>query len=362
MVKLFLGRILCAGGMFIAGQVQAGAGASDIPDRVEPPAVPQMAGTTGPRAQTSGAVLLNVLSYNIQGLPSPIKSNKTPLFERIAEILRQRRETGSQPEIVLLQEAFDGDASLIAESTGYGYVLKGPGRKARSEKGRVHWAMQTRKSYVSFSDPQKLTGSGLYILSDYPIVEAQHKAFDSDMCAGIDCLSNKAILLARVQVPGLDEPLDIINSHFNSRSSAKAPSRHVLQAHQKQTDTLAWFMEKLCANAPVIVGGDFNTKQTERYEYFRRALPLVDAAEDCLTPGRSCRLGADTARETVLYNTNDKQFFRGTEGYNIVATHIERNFSEKLEGRALSDHLGYEVTYKIMPRGNQTGTQEWAAP
>jgi endonuclease/exonuclease/phosphatase family metal-dependent hydrolase len=364
MVKLTVRDILCAGGLLWIGQAQGAAFASDIPDTVDAPSATQgtAATTAASGANTPGAVLLNVLSYNIQGLPSPIKSNKTPLFERIAEILRERRAAGRQPEIVLLQEAFDADASLIAENTGYGYVLKGPGRKARSEKGSVHWAMQTRKSYVSFNDPQKFTGSGLYILSDFPIVEAQHKAFDSDMCAGIDCLSNKAILLARVQVPGISAPVDIINSHFNSRSSAKAPSRHVLRAHQRQTDTLAWFMDKLCVNAPVIVGGDFNTRQSERYDYFRKALPLVDAAEDCLTPGRSCRLGTDTVREAVLYNTNDKQFFREAAGYSIVATHIERNFSEKLDGRELSDHLGYEVTYKIMPRASQTGTQEWAAP
>ena len=355
-------RTVSSAGSLLAVLVASGATqAGDIPDVVRQP-LPEAPGASQAVAQGTKAILLNVLSYNIQGLPSPIKSNKTPLFERIAQILRERREAGNQPSIVLLQEAFDSDASLIAETTGYSYVLKGPGRKARSEKGQVHWALQTRKSYMSFKDPQKFTGSGLYILSDYPIVEAQHKAFDSDMCAGIDCLSNKAILLARVEVPGLDTPLDIINSHFNSRSSAKAPSKHVFRAHQKQTDTLAWFMDKLCVNAPVIVGGDFNTKQSERYQYFRSTLPLVDSAEDCLTPGRSCRLGAETVRETVLYNTNDKQFFRDTAGYSIVATHIERNFSEKLDGRPLSDHLGYEVTYQIMPRDSQTGTQQWAAP
>ncbi len=360
MHRLTFRQILCAGSVLALMHAPDRGHAADIPDSVsERPAEQQSRiATDTPGAR---AVLLNVLSYNIQGLPSPLKSNTKPLFERIAEILRERREAGNQPEIVLLQEAFDGDASLIAETTGYGYVLKGPGRKAKSEKGQVHWALQTRKSYMSFKDPQKFTGSGLYILSDYPIVEAQHKAFDSDMFAGFDCLSNKAILLARVQVPGLDTPVDIINSHFNSKRSAGAPSRHVLRAHQRQTDTLAWFMKKLCAGAPVIVAGDFNTKQTERYQYFRNTLPLVDAAEDCLTPGRNCRLGTGTIRDTVLYDTNDKQFFRDTDGYSIVATSLERNFSEKLDGRPLSDHLGYEVTYRIMPRGTQAGKQQWTA-
>ncbi|WP_262691388.1 endonuclease/exonuclease/phosphatase family protein [Kordiimonas aestuarii] len=359
MVRSKFLKLFCAGGMLVVTNAAAPIWAKDVPDGVSDVA-PVSEAKAGPHVAAREPVLLNVLSYNIQGLPSPLKSHKTPLFERIAAILRERRERGSQPQVVLLQEAFDSDASIIAETSGYSYVLKGPGRKARSEKGRVHWAMQTRKNYMSFSDPQKITGSGLYILSDYPIVEAQHKAFDSDMCAGFDCLSNKAILLARIAVPGLDEPLDIINSHFNSRRSAKAPSRHVFRAHQRQTDTLSWFMDKLCGGYPVIVAGDFNTKQPERYEYFRNTIAVVDAAEDCLSAGPDCALRNAAERDNVLYDTNDKQFFRPTDKYRIIPTYIERNFTEEVDGRPLSDHLGYEVEYKILPLGNQTGKQQWA--
>ncbi|WP_417463455.1 endonuclease/exonuclease/phosphatase family protein [Kordiimonas sp.] len=310
-------------------------------------------------------VSLKVLSYNIHGLPSPLRSKTTPLFERIAEILRTRRAEGSQPEVVLLQEAFDGDARIIADTTGYRYVLKGPGRKDNSEKGRAHWVPQTRKTYASFSDPQKFIGSGLYILSDYPIVKAQHKVFDSDMCAGYDCLSNKAILMASIEVPGVSVPIDIINSHFNSRRSAKAPSKHVFRAHQRQTDTLSWFMKKLCGSAPAIVAGDFNTKQRERYDYFRATLPLVDAAEDCLGTEGVCRLDEGTPKAQVLYNTNDKHFFQGSENYLIKPVYMVRNFKEELDGRELSDHLGYEVEYRITPNAASTapasGQSSWTS-
>lgn len=302
-----------------------------------------------PKIMNEG-VSLKVLSYNIHGLPSPLRSKTTPLFERIAEILRTRREEGSHPEVVLLQEAFDGDARVIADTTGYRYVLKGPGRKDNSEKGRAHWVPQSRKTYASFSDPQKFIGSGLYILSDYPIVKAQHKVFDSDMCAGFDCLSNKAILMASIEVPGVSVPVDIINSHFNSRRSAKAPSRHVFRAYQRQTDTLGWFMKKLCGSSPAIVAGDFNTKQRERYDYFRATLPLVDAAEDCLGTAGICRLDESTPKGQVLYNTNDKHFFQASGGYLIKPVYMVRNFNEELDGRELSDHLGYEVEYRIMPQ------------
>ena len=197
-------------------------------------------------------------------------------------------------------------------------------------------------------------------LSDYPIVEAQHKAFDSDMCAGFDCLSNKAILLARIAVPGLDEPLDVINSHFNSRGSAGAPRRLVLRAHQRQTDTLSWFMDKVCGGNPVIIAGDFNTRQPERYAYCRNAIKAVDTAEDCLSEGEACSLRKAAEHDNVLYDTNDKQFFQTTDKYRITPTYIERNFTEELNGRPLSDHLGYEVGYKIVPLEHQARQQQRA--
>jgi len=290
---------------------------------------------------------LRVLSYNINGLPSPIKKGKGPHYARIAEVLNERRAKGIQPHIVLIQEAFDGRSNIVAETTGYKYVLAGPGRKDASKHGKAHWAQKTRKAYASFSDPQKFLNSGLIILSDYPIIEARHKAFSSDECAGFDCLSNKAILLARVQVPGVESPVDIINSHFNSRRSAKAPNKAVLKAHYRQTETLKWFLDQVNTGNATIVAGDFNTKQTERYTYFKKTIGYKDAGEICLKMAESCVLAAGTAPELVLYQTNDKHFYTDGDGARISPLHMERNFDEMLDGKPLSDHLGYEVIYEI---------------
>jgi len=293
------------------------------------------------------AVDITVLSYNINGLPSPIKKGKAPHYARIAELLIQRRTQGTQPNIVLIQEAFDGQADIVAETTGYQYVLKGPSRKEPSQRGDAHWVQKTRKAYASFSDPQKFLNSGLIILSDFPIIEARHKAFNSDECAGLDCLSNKSILLARIQVPGLDKPIDIINSHFNSRGTAKAPRKEVLQAHYRQTETLKWFLDKINIGNATIVAGDFNTKQAARYDYFKKTIGYKDAGEICVNEPQSCVIVAGTAPELILYKTNDKQFIKDGEGAHIDPQHMERNFDEMLNGKPLSDHLGYEVTYSI---------------
>jgi len=290
---------------------------------------------------------LRVLSYNINGLPPPVKKGKGPHFERIAELLRERRANGTQPHVVLIQEAFDGRTKVVAEKTGYKYVLFGPGRKDTSKFGKVHWAQRTRKPYMSFSDPQKFTGSGLMILSDYPIIEAHHKTFNSDECAGIDCLSNKSILLARIKVPGVADPVDIINSHFNSRSSAKAPKKIALRVHKKQADVLKWFLEKTSAGNPLILAGDFNTKQTARYAYFSKLMGMRDAGKICLNDTATCIIAAGTNEDMVLYNTNDKHFYEDGSQVRVSPIFIERNFDEVINGKPLSDHLGYEVVYSL---------------
>lgn len=294
--------------------------------------------------------VLRVLSYNINGLPAPLKKNKGPLFERIAEILRERRDAGTQPHVVVMQEAFAKSSSIIADTTGYSYVFKGPGRRDTSKKGTAHWTQGTRRAYAQRSDPQKITGSGLYILSDFPIVDAKYKVFDSDACAGFDCLSNKAIQFARLETPFASEPIDIVNSHFNSRSSAKAPGKITLKAHKKQTDTLAKFLDQFRTGHPIVIAGDFNTKQDKRYAYFREHVSLVDAGESCLGNKTLCVVAEGTKEDELLYRTNDKQFYDGNETVSLKPIWMARNFDELLEGRPLSDHLGYEVHYEVTVR------------
>lgn len=294
------------------------------------------------------APVLRLLSYNINGLPSTLTKGKLPLFERIAEILRERRAAGTQPQVVVLQEAFDKRTALIAETTGYQYVYKGPGRRDTSRKGKAHWVQGTRKGYAQRPDPQKIAGSGLYILSDYPIFDARYKAFDSDACAGFDCLSNKAIQFARIQTPFSETPIDIVNSHFNSRSSAKAPGKIVLKAHRKQTDLLAKYLDQFSKGYPVIIAGDFNTKQDKRYQYFRQNINLIDAGEACLSERQTCNIREGTREEELLYRTNDKQFFANSQSMRLEPIWAGRNFDEELNGKPLSDHLGYEIHYRIL--------------
>ncbi len=42
-------------------------------------------------------------------------------------------------------------------------------------------------------------------------------------CAGFDCLANKGVMMVHVDLPGLPEGLDIVNTHMNARKAAKVP-------------------------------------------------------------------------------------------------------------------------------------------
>jgi len=295
---------------------------------------------------------LRVLTYNINALPSPIKRHKSARLERIAEILRQRRALGTQPDIVVLQEAFSKGCDMLIASSGYKYAVRGPGRKAGKSHGQAPWDVEGGRSYVRPASTQKFMGSGLVILSDFPIRKPVFTTFGANACAGLDCLANKAIVMSQITVPGMPEPVQLVTTHFNSNRSAKAPSAVRLRAHQKQTDILAKFLARTSSlKAPLIIAGDFNTSQSPRYQYFRGEINALDAAENCLTSGQDCVLGSGTSQAEILYQTDDKQFYRSGSATLLTPVYIERNFRETLGGKPLSDHTGYEVLYRLEAKG-----------
>ena len=310
-------------------------------------------GTHGAGAKESPAdTSFSVLSYNINALPSPLKRHKKPLLKRIAQILQQRRDEGTQPAVVVLQEAFDKDSEIIMRETGYKYVLKGPGRKSGLKRSQSSWDVQGANSYTHSAKPQKLTSSGMYILSDYEITNPVFYSFDNSACAGIDCLANKAIIAVELTIPGYTQKLQLVTTHLNSNKSAKVPKALRRAAHKKQTDILSHFLDKTTrTDWPLIMAGDFNTGQPARYTYFKKKIKAHDAGEICLATPQVCTLGHGTRAAEIVGN-DDTQLFRSavlhsSQDVYLTPRKISRNFREKIDGRPLSDHLGYEVRYAL---------------
>ena len=49
-----------------------------------------------------------------------------PRLRQIGRMLAERRKNGDEPDVVLLQEAFSGDAERIRSRAGYRYQVVGP--------------------------------------------------------------------------------------------------------------------------------------------------------------------------------------------------------------------------------------------
>src|SRR5437588_11070175 len=86
------------------------------------------AAQSAPAAQAAPAADLSVMSYNVHGLPWPFTRGRPRALRKIGERLASMRRDGDQPHLVLLQEAFSGDAKAIARKAGYAYAVTGPSR------------------------------------------------------------------------------------------------------------------------------------------------------------------------------------------------------------------------------------------
>ena len=297
---------------------------------------------------------LKVLTLNINGLPPPLKNDAAPLMERIAEILRQRRAQGTQPHIVLLQEAFSSASRIVVEKSGYQFIHAGPGSEATSGAPMPRRSLAGMVGLPDIPQSAKLVGSGLYVLSDYEIEQSAFQTFGDNACAGFDCFANKAVMWARFRVPRFGHAVNVITSHMNSDRSAGVPVSMRTRAHAAQTDILAQFLETTFdPGEPLILAGDFNTSFPPRLVYFRSRVVALDSAEICLAMRAGCRIGTGTRPEELLYATNDKHYYRPGQRVTIQPLLSVRNFREEIDGRPLSDHTGYEVHYALAERPDE---------
>jgi endonuclease/exonuclease/phosphatase family metal-dependent hydrolase len=269
----------------------------------------------------------SVLSYNIKGLPS----FAAPGFDEdrygdIGKILAERNLRGAGPDIVALQESFTARTAELRAIANFRYSAKGP-------------------------DAASLMGvdSGLYILSRYPIIKEESRAFGPELCASWDCYSNKGVQLARIKLPGLPMPVDVYNTHMQA-------SRQSDGIRRGQVKTILEFIAAThTPGAPIIFAGDFNFRPSAGdlgFADFSKGSGLIHAGKLCLSLKCETAKGYDLRR---LFETSvDHQFISSGEkdGFSLLPKKAERNFLDPVKGRALSDHLGYEVQYEL----------KWAAP
>src|SRR5687768_14978193 len=181
---------------------------------------------------------VDVLTYNIEGLPFPARNNRGPDLREISRRLAEFRSSGDGPDIVLFQEVFSTDAARAVTDSGYRSVATGP--RTRTERDpNTEGALPGRRNIFRGEIGRTFTSAGLAIATDYPIMGAGYIPYARQSCAGFDCLSNKGILFAEVAIPGVPGLVDVYTTHMQSQGSSRVIVERHAEAHRRQMNELA---------------------------------------------------------------------------------------------------------------------------
>lgn len=301
-----------------------------------------------------GQPVLSVMTWNVKGLPSPIALGRPAALAEIGRRLGGLRRTGKQPHVVLLQEAFISDAKAIGAEGGYPYAAIGPqpDDSSASPTAALGDAFRQNASWAKGEDEGKWLGSGLVILSDYPILATRKMAFPQDACAGFDCLAAKGVLLAKIAVPGATKPVTVIDTHLNSRHASGVSVQRANTAYAWQADAVRRFVARETGpDEDIVFGGDFNIG----HDPIRRAAAgrnggfLPRGREAIATVAATSPLATTQNADFVAVEqrAKDKQYFRPARGGRLELRKVDVPFGLANGGFDLSDHLGFVATYRI---------------
>lgn len=290
---------------------------------------------------------LKVMSYNVNGLPWPIKKNKRPLLMEIARIIKEQREIGTAPDVLLIQEGFRPEVKEMVAAMGYPYVFKGP---KDSDMNPLDKKCPPGPKQPPCNNTISIIGSGLWILSKYPFNKTGKIAFGKTRCTGWDCYANKGVAYAQIKVPGIG-PVDIFTTHMNSRKASGSSDEKVWAAQRKQIAVIKYFLRKTAtANVPAIFAGDFNVRTSfPTYPDLAKAITMDSVGLFCSQYTAHCRIGEGTLPEE-LHNKVDQHFFRSTKSISVYPYYVAKTMRHKLGNLGLSDHLAYEAYYSFAPR------------
>ena len=314
---------------------------------------------------------ISVLIYNVCGLPWPLGCGKSsrdtdesgkriPIeclrssaLKDIGDELAEMRNRGTEPDIILLQEAFISTSAEIPVRGGYVNWVAGPGRK---DLGPTHSERASEEfiSQRSFWKGEKLgkgQSSGLLLASNFSIVGLFNHPFNQWECGGFDCLANKGLLVAELEIPGLPDHLMVATTHFNSRGASGVSGDRSLIAHNLQVDEANEYLVNLGKeHLPFIWGGDINMRHADdRIEYFveRSGDTLNEVSSYCTHPATDCEIRINWDSATPWYETQDLQGWVSGSRVSVSPFKVEAVFNEPQDGIMPSDHNGLLVHYRL---------------
>jgi len=300
-----------------------------------------------PDGQTA-RLRLDVLTYNIEGLGWPARRGRASDLSEIGRRLSALREAGKGPDVVLFQEMFSRAAVSGVEGAGYPALVAGPSRKssrALPAEGRTPGRRKLQHGEIGL----RFASGGLAIASRYPIALYQAEPFSHRACAGMDCLSNKGAVHARIDIPGVPDPIELFNSHMNSKKASRASPSRTLASHQVQSAELAAFIgDRRNPDFPTVLGGDFNMRGSEeRFGVFEPLQPLILVHRYCLETPSRCAVKMSWDGDAPWMDTQDLLFFKPGARVVIRPIAVEAMFDGRPESPVLSDHDGFRVVYEL---------------
>lgn len=337
-------------GWLLAGTLGVLAGCASLPA----PLVNHSSGKTvrpitvsadGTRASTT----FDVLTFNIEGLGWPARRARAPSLRKINMVLRSMALRGKAPDVIMVQEMFSHAAISTISDLAYPNMVSGPSRTQRKElegAGRMLGPYKWKKGEFG----AHIAGSGLAILSAFPILETRSEPFGRRRCAGLDCLSNKGMLFARIAIPGVPGTINLFNTHLNSQGASRVSPQRYTRAHHLQVEELGTFISTVGSqDIPTVLGGDFNMKGSAiRFERFRNVTePFEIVHEWCNDQPLRCDTRISWDGDEPWLDTQDLQLFESGADVRIIPIRVEAMFDGSAGNPQLSDHDGFRVTYRI---------------
>jgi len=153
-----------------------------------------------------------------------------------------------------------------------------------------------------------------------------------------------------IQIPGVPEPIYIMNTHMNSGIAASGVSaERSLMAHYLQVKEIQDFADNFPFEGRVLLfGGDFNMKQDrDRINQFRERGRHRIARYYCTNVVDDCEIRLSFDSDEPWLDTQDLQGSFDGDRIIVRSIIIEALFDEPVDGRMLSDHDGYMVTFRL---------------
>ncbi len=270
------------------------------------------------------AMPLRVLTLNVWGIP--VASDRADRMQAIGEQI-----TALAPDIVTLQEAL-----------------------ALEDRERIVNYLAPGQWPYSHYFPSGIVGSGLMIISRFPVVDADFYRFRlsgrPERLLEADYYAGKGIGMVRVQTPaGL---LDVYDIHVLAQYGPDADDPYIAHRATNLYEA-ARFIDAQSSGNPVLFCGDLNTRP-DQLGY--RLITLLGKVVDCYADANPGDAGITYSPSNPYADQEPPQridyvFVRNAAslGFNIRSAQVALKDKPPGNARAYSDHYGVLVELELAP-------------